>query len=98
VSRNYTGVALKVRRRLRERAWAAQKGCCYYCGFRMEFRPRGDFGATLDHKQPLSRGGTWDAENIVCACGLCNNVKGDMTESEFKALLTEIRDVRREVA
>ncbi|HET7590169.1 MAG TPA: HNH endonuclease [Solirubrobacterales bacterium] len=35
--------------------------------------------ATLDHVVPWSLGGTNDPENLVCACWICNRVKGDLT-------------------
>lgn len=46
---------------------------CMYCG---------DRGDTIDHIMPRCRGGkdTWD--NMVAACGPCNNVKDDRTPEE----------------
>lgn len=48
---------------------------CGYCG-------RSDLPLTIDHIIPKSRGGrdTWD--NLVAACLLCNNKKGDKTPDE----------------
>lgn len=34
---------------------------------------------TLDHVLPWSLGGTNDPENLVCACWICNQIKGDLT-------------------
>jgi HNH endonuclease len=34
--------------------------------------------ATLDHVKPWTAGGTNDPENLVCACWICNRVKGDL--------------------
>lgn len=35
--------------------------------------------ATLDHVEPWALGGTNNLENLVCACWVCNRVKGDLT-------------------
>jgi hypothetical protein len=48
---------------------------CGYCGVREE-----DAGAelTVDHFQPVSRGGTDDPENHVYCCFTCNTHKSDI--------------------
>lgn len=53
---------------------------CFYCGTRLIPRNR-----TLDHKIPLSRGGTNTISNVVPACRLCNQRKMRMTAREFLA-------------
>jgi len=50
---------------------------CAYCG---EARP-----LQVEHKIPISRGGTNDITNIVPACGGCNQRKGRKTAAEFLA-------------
>ena len=40
--------------------------------------------ATIDHKHPRSRGGTWDYENLAICCAQCNSLKGDLTLAEFE--------------
>ncbi|HSD64905.1 MAG TPA: HNH endonuclease, partial [Ignavibacteriaceae bacterium] len=52
-----------------------------YCG-------RGDLPLTIDHVIPRARGGSDSWENLVCACTLCNNKKGDRTPEEANMLLT----------
>jgi len=52
---------------------------CRYCG-KLLTRDL----ATVDHKNPLSRGGKNNHENLTIACGDCNVDKGDMTFEEFK--------------
>lgn len=56
--------------------------CCVYCG-----RPRGLWHTLAqDHYIPLSRGGTYTADNIVPAChgdGGCNNRKCDRDAHEW---------------
>jgi len=48
---------------------------CYYCGC--------DGKMQIEHRIPLSRGGTHHPANIVPACPSCNYSKGTKTESEF---------------
>jgi len=50
--------------------------CCYYCGEQANW-------FTVDHMQPLSRGGSNDISNIVPACKYCNFSKCDKTADEF---------------
>ena len=57
--------------------YEAQDGRCYYCDEVL------DQTYHVDHKQPLSRGGSDWPENLCCACQPCNNRKKDRTESEF---------------
>ena len=59
------------------RIYRDQKGCCYYCG---RF-----FGGvfTIDHKIPLSRGGSNWPSNLCCACRSCNSSKNNRTPEEF---------------
>lgn len=41
---------------------------------------------TIDHKIPLSRGGSNQLANIVPACRFCNNSKNSKTAKEFIAI------------
>ena len=50
---------------------------CYYCGCGGPM--------TIEHRIPLSRGGTNWPSNLVPACADCNNSKGTLTEKEYKA-------------
>ena len=52
---------------------------CYYCE---ELTP--EKFRTLEHKQPLNKGGLHSSNNIVMACLQCNCSKRDMTEEQFK--------------
>ena len=51
-------------------------GRCAYCGRRGR-------KLTLDHLQPVSRGGAHTASNAVPACGKCNSSKGARMPLEF---------------
>ena len=63
-------------------------GRCWFCG---EFPDPGDL--TVDHAKPRSRGGqNWD-DNLLPACGYCNNLKSNCTVSEFRKYVKAV--VRR---
>lgn len=49
--------------------------CCFYCGSSGPLE--------VEHRIPLSRGGSNHPSNIVPACRSCNAKKGTKTESEF---------------
>lgn len=51
---------------------------CYYCG-KLCIEDK-----TIDHKHPVSRGGTNDIDNLVVACRSCNCSKNDKTEEEYR--------------
>jgi 5-methylcytosine-specific restriction endonuclease McrA len=38
---------------------------------------------SLDHVVPWTKGGTNDPENLVCACWICNQIKGDLTHEQM---------------
>lgn len=59
-----------------------QEGFCYYCGELLY--ASFDRDVHIDHKIPLSRGGTSNIENIVLTCSYCNLCKGSKTEEEFR--------------
>jgi len=48
---------------------------CAYCG-------RSDLPLTIDHVVPKSKGGVDSWENLVTACTVCNNRKGNRTLEE----------------
>lgn len=39
--------------------------------------------STIDHKDPLVRGGARADSNLVCACARCNGIKGNMPYEAF---------------
>lgn len=59
---------------------------CYYC--RCELAP---WERTMEHREPLSRGGRHTMTNVVVACVRCNSSKGTQTEVEFAARLMSRR-------
>ena len=58
-----------------------QKGKCGYCGKQMS-------SPTVDHKIPVSRGGTDALENLIAACKPCNSRKRDKTDQEYRVFLS----------
>lgn len=73
---------------LRRELMLAQNGLCHYCGRRMRMGvSQSDKGiCTVDHRVPACRGGKNCAENRVGACRRCNEIKGVLTEEEFRTL------------
>jgi len=51
---------------------------CTYCG-----KGYPNVKLEVDHKIPLSRGGTHDYSNLTTACRQCNSTKSYKTEKEF---------------
>lgn len=59
------------------RMMCEQDGKCAYCGELLS----GPYH--IDHKTPVSRGGTNDVSNLHLTCPRCNMKKGAMTHEEF---------------
>lgn len=59
---------------------------CEYCDTKLN---KNNF--TVDHGIPLSRGGDTSEDNLVYCCNKCNQAKAEMTDSEFKELMTLIK-------
>lgn len=66
------------------RAWYNQRGRCAYTGKRL------GRDAQVDHKTPVSRGGTNAADNLHWVTPASNFVKRDKTHDEFVALCVDI--------
>ncbi|MEY2702071.1 MAG: endonuclease [Bacteroidota bacterium] len=52
---------------------------CRYCGSKENL--------TIDHKTPLSRGGTNEKGNIQCLCFKCNRAKSSVKHSEIRRII-----------
>lgn len=59
-----------------------QKGLCWWCGCKLEV---GKYH--IDHRVPLSRGGSNSANNICITCPHCNMTKHDKLPSEWSGRL-----------
>lgn len=59
---------------------------CFFCERKFTLKNYGEGNAVLisvDHIIPESKGGKDDKINTVVCCKLCNNIKNDLTLSEF---------------
>ncbi len=77
VSAVSTRPCARKRMRLRLLKWDAH--VCCYCAI-----PLTPATATLEHLQPLSRGGKHTRENCRLACEPCNSRRGTMDPVEFR--------------
>jgi len=79
----------KARKLKNTRWWRRQveRGICYYCGRKVSPEE-----LTMDHKIPLSRGGTSDRINIVPACKECNNKKKYLLPWEWEEYLKSLKN------
>jgi len=66
------------RKKNRRKTFADQHGLCFYCGNQIMYEKW-----TIDHKDPLSRGGSTLKENRIGSCFNCNHAKNNMTIAEF---------------
>ncbi len=75
------------------RWWRRQleKGICYYCKRKVNSKE-----LTMDHKIPLSRGGSSDKINIVPACKECNNKKKYLLPWEWEEYLKTLKEKEKE--
>lgn len=61
---------------------------CEYTGNVLQLMAKTQAGRlTLDHKVPLSRGGTSTLDNLAVCSEEANKVKGDMTDDRFNSLI-----------
>jgi 5-methylcytosine-specific restriction endonuclease McrA len=62
-----------------------QEGFCYYCG-ELLYKSF-DSSVHIDHKTPISRGGSNNISNIALACSACNQKKFTKTAEEFMEMI-----------
>ncbi len=72
---------------LRQHLWKSQNGLCFYCSEVIVEYAEGVLKqpSQIEHKIPISRGGSDDLENLALACMHCNASKGTKTAEEFIA-------------
>lgn len=70
-----------------------QDGRCFYCECYMAIDRHRGHSVTRDHKQPRVRGGSNAGANIVGACRRCNQLKGRLTEEEFRSAFLTPADI-----
>lgn len=61
------------------------KGHCYLCGEFVDFD-----SYEIEHKVPLSEGGTNDLSNLFCSCHTCNLIKHDIYPEDFMEKISKI--------
>lgn len=61
------------------------EGHCYLCGEFVDFD-----SYEIEHKVPLSKGGTNDLSNLYCACHCCNTIKHDIYPTDFMEKIIQI--------
>lgn len=44
----------------------------------------------MEHKVPLSKGGTNELSNVFCACHCCNTIKHDIYPKDFMEKIRQI--------
>ncbi|MFW6358398.1 MAG: HNH endonuclease [Chroococcales cyanobacterium] len=64
---------------LREAVKLRAKNCCEYCWSQEKFATQ---GFSIEHIQPVSKGGETLSENLALACQGCNNHKYNKTEGK----------------
>lgn len=62
-----------------------QHNKCFYCGHELTDKVH------LDHRVPISRGGTDKLSNLVMTCAWCNQHKGVMSEEAWRDKLAAMR-------
>ena len=66
--------------RIKQSMFRAQRGRCNYCGRTHRIRY-----LEIDHKQPVSRGGSNATDNLQLLCTPCNMRKGIQNDEEFRS-------------
>ena len=61
------------------------KGRCYLCGEFVDFDLY-----EIEHKIPLSKGGTNNLSNLFCSCHTCNLIKHDIYPEDFMEKISKI--------
>lgn len=72
-------------KRKRQSIYEKTQGHCYLCGKAVKFN-----SFEVEHKKPLSKGGTDDLSNLYCSCRQCNTIKRDICYEEFMEKISQI--------
>ena len=66
---------------------------CEYCGRPLNLKPKKPFyldAISIDHKIPLTLGGSNEMENLTIVCNCCNIIKGTMRSETYLEFLKYI--------
>lgn len=69
----------------RMKVYRKTKGHCYLCGDFVDFDK-----FEIEHKVPISKGGTNDFNNVFCSCHICNAIKQDIYPEDFVDKISKI--------
>ena len=69
----------------RIRIYRKTKGHCYLCGDFVDFD-----SFEIEHRMPLSKGGTNDFNNLYPSCHICNTIKHDIYPEDFVETISKI--------
>ena len=69
----------------RIKVYRKTKGHCYLCGEFIDFD-----SFEIEHKVPISKGGTNDLDNLFCSCHCCNTIKQDIYPEDFMEKISQI--------
>lgn len=61
------------------------KALCYLCGEFVDFD-----SFEVEHKVPLSKGGTNNLNNLFCSCHCCNSIEQDIYPKDFMEKISQI--------
>lgn len=86
----YTGFATKKERL--EYLLSRDGDLCFICQL-----PFDKDAATIDHWIPLSKGGTWDIDNLRLTHRQCNNWKADQVPDKNGKVVRQVKDRRKVV-
>jgi 5-methylcytosine-specific restriction endonuclease McrA len=70
----HTIIKIMSRRQMKKYILERDNYICHYCG---------EYGDTVDHKIPRSKGGCSTPKNLVCCCHECNQRKLTMDYNDF---------------
>jgi 5-methylcytosine-specific restriction endonuclease McrA len=71
--------------RQRLKIYRKTEGHCYLCGDLVDFD-----SFEIEHKVPISKGGTNDLSNLFCSCHCCNTIKHDIYPEDFMEKIIKI--------
>ena len=76
-------------KRIKEKVLERDNYICKYCG---------QYGDTVDHIIPKSKGGQFVLENLVCACEKCNKDKRSLDKKYFEKILKEKKEEKPQLS